>query len=51
MTTPWTEAVTATVPKSEFKVITGAGHFTMLEAAPAVTREIQEFSTRVGRGA
>jgi pimeloyl-ACP methyl ester carboxylesterase len=44
MTTPWMDAVASLVPKSQAKVITGPGHFAMLEAAPAVTEEIQKFA-------
>ncbi len=51
MTTPWIDAIKASVPKSEIKVISGAGHFTMIEAAPAVTAEMQAFASRLARGA
>ena len=46
MTTPWMDAVAKLVPQSEAKVITGAGHFTMIEAAPALNEEIGKFAGR-----
>jgi pimeloyl-ACP methyl ester carboxylesterase len=45
MTTPWMDAVASLVPKSQAKIISGPGHFTMIEAAPAVTDEVQKFAT------
>ena len=47
MTTPFMDAVAAAVPTSEAKIVTGAGHFTMLEAAPSVNDEIGKFATRL----
>jgi pimeloyl-ACP methyl ester carboxylesterase len=47
MTTPWMDLVASLVPKSEAKTIPGAGHFAMIEAAPAVNEEIQTFATRL----
>jgi pimeloyl-ACP methyl ester carboxylesterase len=44
MTTPWMDAVASLVPKSQAKVISGPGHFAMIEAAQAVTDEIQKFA-------
>jgi pimeloyl-ACP methyl ester carboxylesterase len=47
MTTPFMDAVAAAVPKSEAKIVTGAGHFAMLEAAPAVNDEIGKFAAKL----
>jgi pimeloyl-ACP methyl ester carboxylesterase len=44
MTTPWMDAVTSVVPKSQAKIISGPGHFAMIEAAQAVTDEVQKFA-------
>jgi pimeloyl-ACP methyl ester carboxylesterase len=44
MSTPWMDAVTSLVPKSQAKVISGPGHFAMIEAAQPVTDEIQKFA-------
>ena len=48
MTTPWMDVVAKLVPQSEAKVITGAGHFTMIEAAPALNGEIAKFAAGLG---
>jgi pimeloyl-ACP methyl ester carboxylesterase len=47
MTTPWMDLVASLVQKSEAKIIPGAGHFAMIEAAPAVNDEIQTFATHL----
>jgi pimeloyl-ACP methyl ester carboxylesterase len=47
MTTPFMDAVAASVPKSEATIVTGAGHFAMLEAAPTVNDEIGKFAARL----
>ena len=47
MTTPFMDAVAASVPKSEAKIVTGAGHFAMLEAAPSVNDEIGTFAAKL----
>jgi pimeloyl-ACP methyl ester carboxylesterase len=47
MTTPFMDAVAASVPNSEAKIVTGSGHFAMIEAAPAVTDEIGKFAARL----
>jgi pimeloyl-ACP methyl ester carboxylesterase len=44
MTTPWMNAIASLVAKSRAKIITGSGHFTMIEAARAVTQDIQTFA-------
>src|SRR5262249_21619323 len=44
MTTPWMDAIASLVAKSQAKIITGSGHFTMIEAAQAVTQDIQTFA-------
>jgi pimeloyl-ACP methyl ester carboxylesterase len=44
MTTPWMDAVASLVPRSQAKVVSGPGHFAMIEAAQAVTDEIQKFA-------
>jgi pimeloyl-ACP methyl ester carboxylesterase len=47
MTTPWMDLVASLVQKSEAKIIPGAGHFPMIEAAPAVNHEIRTFATHL----
>jgi pimeloyl-ACP methyl ester carboxylesterase len=47
MTTPFMDAIAASVPKSEAKIVTGSGHFAMIEAAQSVNDEIGKFATRL----
>lgn len=47
MTTPWTDVVAALVPNVEIKIIPDVGHFSMIEAAPAINAEIATFATRM----
>jgi pimeloyl-ACP methyl ester carboxylesterase len=47
MTTPFMDAVASLVPSSEAKIVTGAGHFAMIEAAPSVNDEIEKFASRL----
>ena len=47
MTTPWMDLVAKLVPLSNAKIITGAGHFTMIEAAPALNEEIARFAGKL----
>jgi pimeloyl-ACP methyl ester carboxylesterase len=47
MTTAFMDAVASSVAKSEALIVTGAGHFAMIEAAPSVTDEIGKFAARV----
>ncbi len=47
MTTPWMDAVAASVPKSQAKVVPNAGHFTMIDAARVVSEEIGKFAAAV----
>ena len=47
MTTPFMDAVAAAVPTSEAQIVTGSGHFAMIEAAPAVNDAIGKFATRL----
>jgi pimeloyl-ACP methyl ester carboxylesterase len=47
MTTPWMDLVASSVQKSEAKIIPGAGHFAMIEAAPAVNDAIHTFATKL----
>lgn len=44
MTTPWMDAIAATVPRSQVKVVPNAGHFTMIDAARIVSEEIGKFA-------
>jgi pimeloyl-ACP methyl ester carboxylesterase len=39
--------VAASVPNSEAKIVTGSGHFAMIEAAPSVNEEIGKFAARL----
>jgi pimeloyl-ACP methyl ester carboxylesterase len=47
MTTPWMDLVASLVQNSEAKIIPGAGHFAMIEAAPAVNDEIRAFAAHL----
>jgi pimeloyl-ACP methyl ester carboxylesterase len=47
MTTPWMDLVASVVPKSEAKIIPDAGHFAMIDAAPAVNDGIETFAKRL----
>jgi pimeloyl-ACP methyl ester carboxylesterase len=47
MTTPWMDLVASSVQKAEAKIIPGAGHFAMIEAAPAVNDAIHTFATKL----
>jgi pimeloyl-ACP methyl ester carboxylesterase len=51
MTTPWMDAIASSVAKSEAKIVSGAGHFAMIEAAPTVNEEIGKFAARAGLSA
>jgi pimeloyl-ACP methyl ester carboxylesterase len=44
MTTPWMDAIASLVAKSQAKIITGSGHFAMIEAAQTVTQDIRMFA-------
>jgi len=44
MTTPWMDAIAASVPKSQAKVVPNAGHFTMIDAPQMVSEEIGKFA-------
>jgi hypothetical protein len=46
-TTPFMDAVASSVAKSEARIVTGVGHFAMIEAAPSVTDEVGKFAARV----
>lgn len=48
MTTPFMDAVASAVPTSEARIVTGSGHFAMIEAAPSVNDEIAKFAARLG---
>ena len=50
MTTPWMDAIAASVPKSQAKVVPNAGHFTMIDAAQMVSEEIGKFAAAVAKG-
>ncbi len=50
MTTPWMDAITASVAKSQVKVVPNAGHFTMIDAAQVVNEEIGKFAAAAAKG-
>lgn len=50
MTTPWTDAIAASVPKSQVKVVPNAGHFNMIDAAQTVNEEIARFAAAAAKG-
>ena len=50
MTTPWMDAIAASVPKSQAKVVPNAGHFTMIDAAQRVSEEIGKFAAAAAKG-
>lgn len=45
--TPWLELVRAHAPAAQIEIISGVGHFSMLEAPDAVNRAIAEFLIRI----
>lgn len=47
MTTPFMDAVASLVPASQAQIVTGSGHFAMIEAAPSVNDEIGKFAARL----
>ena len=47
MTTPFMDAVAASVSNSEAQIVTGSGHFAMIDAAPAINDAIGKFATRL----
>ena len=49
-TTPWMDAIAASVPKSQVKVVPNAGHFCMIDAAQMVNEEIGKFAAAVAKG-
>jgi pimeloyl-ACP methyl ester carboxylesterase len=50
VTTPWMEAIAASVPQSQVKVVPNAGHFTNLDAPQVVSEEIGKFAAAVAKG-
>ncbi len=50
ITTPWMDAIAASVPKSQVKVVPNAGHFTMIDAAQVVSEDIGKFAATVAKG-
>lgn len=50
-TTPWFELVRRNVPAAEIDIVSGAGHFTMLDQPQAVTELLDPFVARVGHSA
>jgi pimeloyl-ACP methyl ester carboxylesterase len=48
MTTPWMDAIAASVPKSQAKVVPNAGHFCQIDAPRMVSEEIGKFAAAVG---
>ncbi len=49
MTTPWMDAIAASVPKSQAKVVPNAGHFTMFDAPQVVSDEIGKFAAAAAK--
>jgi pimeloyl-ACP methyl ester carboxylesterase len=47
MTTPFMDLVTSMIPTTDAQVITGCGHFPMIEAAAVVNEAIRSFATRI----
>jgi pimeloyl-ACP methyl ester carboxylesterase len=47
MTTPFMDAVASSVPNAQAQIVTGAGHFAMIEAAPGVNDEIGKFAAKL----
>ena len=48
MTTPWMDLIAALVPQSEAKIITGSGHFIMIDAPQALNDEVAKFAAKLG---
>jgi pimeloyl-ACP methyl ester carboxylesterase len=49
--TPWLELVRRSVPTAQIFIISGAGHFVMLEKPQAVNERLEQFVTRLSRPA
>ena len=47
MTAPWLDLVANLVPSAEIEIIPGVGHFTMIEAAPAVNAALVRFAAKI----
>ena len=47
--TPWLELVRQAVPTAQVDVVSGAGHFVMVEKPQAVNRRLEEFVARLSR--
>jgi pimeloyl-ACP methyl ester carboxylesterase len=46
-TTPFLEMVRSGAPQAQIEIVSGVGHFTMLEAPEAVNRLLADFVARV----
>jgi pimeloyl-ACP methyl ester carboxylesterase len=49
VTTPWLELIQYHVPKAWIEIVSGVGHFSMLEAPEAVNQIIAAFVEKVAR--
>ena len=47
MTTPWLDLVADFIPNAEIEIVPDVGHFTMIEAAPAVNAALARFATKI----
>lgn len=49
--TPWLELVRQSVPTAQIDIVSGAGHFAMLDKPQAVNQRLENFVTRLARSA
>jgi pimeloyl-ACP methyl ester carboxylesterase len=47
--TPWLELVRRSVPTAQIEIVSGAGHFAMLEKPQAVNQHLEQFVARLSR--
>jgi len=48
-TTPWTEAVASLVPGAQIEIVSGPGHFSMIEAPQPISRAIGSFAKKTAK--
>jgi pimeloyl-ACP methyl ester carboxylesterase len=51
VSTPWLELIRQSVPTAQIDIVSGAGHFSMVEKPQAVNQRLENFVTRLSRSA